>query len=139
MTIPSSAPISTTGMANYSPASFDRRQVLVVNYVYTLPELEKFGNAWTQPDHQWLAALRRHHGADRRAVYALRQCPEFIQSDRHRVLYRRVAAGDRGGLQPLHGLRQLDQLFEPLVFRTGLRLGASGSNPASIISTPRVE
>src|ERR1035438_407018 len=35
-------------MANYSPASFDRHQVLVVNYVYTLPTEKLGGNAWTK-------------------------------------------------------------------------------------------
>lgn len=30
-------------LANYSPASFDRRQVLAINYVYTIP-VPKFGN-----------------------------------------------------------------------------------------------
>ena len=35
-------------LANYSPASFDRRQVLAINYVYTLPVPEKFGNAVTR-------------------------------------------------------------------------------------------
>jgi hypothetical protein len=35
-------------MANYSPASFDRRQVLAINYVYMLPVPERFGNAWTR-------------------------------------------------------------------------------------------
>ena len=35
-------------MANYSPASFDRRQVLSINYVYTIPVPERFGNAWTR-------------------------------------------------------------------------------------------
>ena len=34
-------------MANTSPTSFDRRQVLVVNYVYSLPAA-KFGNALTR-------------------------------------------------------------------------------------------
>ena len=34
-------------LANYSPASFDRQQVLVVNYVYRLPGAP-FGNAWTK-------------------------------------------------------------------------------------------
>jgi hypothetical protein len=34
-------------MANTAPTSFDRRQILVVNYVYTLPEA-KFGNAFTR-------------------------------------------------------------------------------------------
>jgi hypothetical protein len=35
-------------MANYSPASFDRHQVLVVNYVYTLPTERFGGNTWTK-------------------------------------------------------------------------------------------
>jgi hypothetical protein len=35
-------------LANYSPASFDRHQVLVVNYVYNIPTPEKFGNAVTR-------------------------------------------------------------------------------------------
>jgi hypothetical protein len=35
-------------LANYSPASFDRHQVLVVNYVYTLPTEKLGGNAWTK-------------------------------------------------------------------------------------------
>jgi hypothetical protein len=35
-------------LANYSPASFDRRQVLSINYVYTIPVPERFGNAWTR-------------------------------------------------------------------------------------------
>jgi hypothetical protein len=34
-------------LANYSPASFDRRQVLAVNYVYRIP-VPEFGNAWTK-------------------------------------------------------------------------------------------
>jgi hypothetical protein len=34
-------------MANYSPTSFDRRQVLSINYVYRLPEA-KFGNVVTR-------------------------------------------------------------------------------------------
>jgi len=34
-------------MANYGPASFDRRQVLAINYVYTIP-IPKIGNKWTQ-------------------------------------------------------------------------------------------
>ena len=33
--------------ANYAPSSFDRRQILAVNYVYSLPKLEK-GNAFTK-------------------------------------------------------------------------------------------
>ena len=106
-------------LANYSPASFDRRQVLVVNYVYRLPKAEKFGNALTHlitNGWQISGVTIAQTGAP---FHALRQCPEFIQPDRHRVLHRRVAAGDRAGLQPLHGVRQLDQLFEPLVFRTG--------------------
>jgi hypothetical protein len=35
-------------LANYSPASFDRRQVLAVNYVYRIPVPERFGNAVTR-------------------------------------------------------------------------------------------
>ena len=35
-------------LANYSPASFDRHQVLAVNYVYTLPVPERFGNKLTK-------------------------------------------------------------------------------------------
>jgi hypothetical protein len=35
-------------LANYSPASFDRRQVLAINYVYTIPVPERFGNKWTK-------------------------------------------------------------------------------------------
>ena len=35
-------------LANYSPASFDRRQVLVINYVYRLPVPERFGNGLTR-------------------------------------------------------------------------------------------
>jgi len=35
-------------LANYSPTSFDRRQVLSVNYVYRLPVPESLGNAWTR-------------------------------------------------------------------------------------------
>ena len=34
-------------MANTRPASFDRRQILSINYVYTLPKTQ-FGNAWTK-------------------------------------------------------------------------------------------
>lgn len=34
-------------MANYAPASFDRRQVLAINYVYDMPKLE-WGNAFTK-------------------------------------------------------------------------------------------
>ena len=33
--------------ANYAPSSFDRRQILAINYVYALPKLEK-GNAFTK-------------------------------------------------------------------------------------------
>jgi hypothetical protein len=33
--------------ANYSPTSFDRRQVLAINYVYATPKL-KWGNAFTR-------------------------------------------------------------------------------------------
>ena len=35
-------------LANYSPASFDRRQVLAINYVYTVPVPESFGNKFTK-------------------------------------------------------------------------------------------
>jgi hypothetical protein len=35
-------------MANTAPASFDRRQVLAINYVYTLPTEKLGGNAWTK-------------------------------------------------------------------------------------------
>jgi hypothetical protein len=35
-------------MANYSPASFDRTHVLAINYVYTLPVPERFGNKFTK-------------------------------------------------------------------------------------------
>lgn len=35
-------------LANYAPTSFDRRQVLAVNYVYTLPVPESFGNKFTK-------------------------------------------------------------------------------------------
>jgi len=35
-------------LANYAPTSFDRRQVLAVNYVYTLPVPERLGNAVTR-------------------------------------------------------------------------------------------
>jgi hypothetical protein len=34
-------------MANYGPSSFDRRQVLAINYVYAAPKL-RFGNAFTR-------------------------------------------------------------------------------------------
>jgi hypothetical protein len=34
-------------MANYGPASFDRRQVLAINYVYTSPRM-KWGNAFSR-------------------------------------------------------------------------------------------
>ncbi len=35
-------------LANYAPTSFDRRQVLAVNYVYTIPVPESFGNKFTK-------------------------------------------------------------------------------------------
>ena len=34
-------------LANYAPASFDRRQILSINYVYTLPKMDR-GNAFTR-------------------------------------------------------------------------------------------
>jgi Carboxypeptidase regulatory-like domain/TonB-dependent Receptor Plug Domain len=40
-------PDQYNNIANVGPTAFDRRQVLSVNYVYTLPKLER-GNAWTK-------------------------------------------------------------------------------------------
>jgi hypothetical protein len=40
-------PDQYNNIANVGPTSFDRRQILAINYVYTLPKLER-GNAWTK-------------------------------------------------------------------------------------------
>ena len=112
-------PDQYNNIANVGPTSFDRRHD-TGDQLRLHPSEAGARQRVDETDHQWLAAFRRHHGADRRTVYAFRQRPELIQSGRHRVLYRRVAAGARGRLRPLHALRQLEQLFEPRVFPAGL-------------------
>ena len=105
-------------LANYSPASFDRQQVLVVNYVYRLPGAP-FGNAWTKlitDGWQISGVTMAQTGAPFTPGVSVQNSSNQIC---HRILHGRLAAGARGGLQPLHGVGQLEQLFEPRVFRTG--------------------
>jgi Carboxypeptidase regulatory-like domain/TonB-dependent Receptor Plug Domain len=62
-----------TSLADYGPASFDRRQIFAVNYVYSLPKLQ-WGNRFTHAvtnGWQWSGVVQASTGAPFTPTYSI--------------------------------------------------------------------
>ncbi len=105
-------------MANYGPASFDRRHVLAINYVYNTP---KFAGRKLRhpPDHRWLADFRRHPGAHRFAVHTRVQHLRRRQPEHHRLQHGRRAHRRGRRMRSVHPFqRSLQPAQRELLLRT---------------------